>query len=108
MRTGCSGSYTGTIQAKAVAVAHSNKKVFVESLDRSFENVCELDLIFNFEEVHHVLSEIISGGMVVETNIADISAAVEESNKTKKSTGLLNVRDDALIKGVWSGVGRGF
>jgi hypothetical protein len=26
-------------------------QVFVESLDRSFENVCELDLIFHFDEV---------------------------------------------------------
>ena len=26
-------------------------KVFVESLDRCFENVCELDLIFHFDEV---------------------------------------------------------
>ena len=26
-------------------------QVFVESLDRAFENVCELDLIFHFDEV---------------------------------------------------------
>lgn len=26
-------------------------QVFVESLDRSFENVCELDLVFHFDEV---------------------------------------------------------
>jgi AP-3 complex subunit sigma len=26
-------------------------KVFVESLDRAFENVCELDLVFHFDEV---------------------------------------------------------
>ena len=25
--------------------------MFVESLDRAFENVCELDLIFHFDEV---------------------------------------------------------
>ncbi|CAD6573342.1 MAG: Sigma-adaptin 3A [Tremellales sp. Tagirdzhanova-0007] len=49
-------------------------QVFVESLDRAFENVCELDLIFHFDEVHHVLSEIIQGGLVLETNINEISA----------------------------------
>jgi hypothetical protein len=49
-------------------------QVFVESLDRSFENVCELDLIFHFDEVHHVLSEIIQGGLVLETNINEISS----------------------------------
>lgn len=26
-------------------------KVFVESLDSAFENVCELDLVFHFDEV---------------------------------------------------------
>ena len=26
-------------------------QVFVEALDRCFENVCELDLIFHFDEV---------------------------------------------------------
>ena len=25
-------------------------QVFVEALDRTFENVCELDLVFNFDE----------------------------------------------------------
>lgn len=68
-------------------------QVFVESLDRAFENVCELDLIFHFDEVssnpfrkdviqpglivlfqvHHVLSEIIQGGLVLETNFNEIS-----------------------------------
>ncbi|KAL1407539.1 Sigma-adaptin 3A [Vanrija albida] len=48
-------------------------QVFVESLDRAFENVCELDLIFHFDEVQHVLGEIIQGGLVLETNINEIS-----------------------------------
>ena len=66
-------------------------QVFVESLDRSFEDVCELDLVFHFDEarynffslshwlmafqVHHILAEVIQGGLVLETNVADISAA---------------------------------
>lgn len=29
----------------------ASHKVFVESLDRAFENVCELDLVFHFDEV---------------------------------------------------------
>lgn len=42
-------------------------QVFVEVLDRCFENVCELDLIFNFDKVFYVLNEIICGGVVVES-----------------------------------------
>ncbi|KAI9316097.1 AP-3 complex subunit sigma-1-like protein [Dichotomocladium elegans] len=72
-------------------------QVFVESLDRCFENVCELDLIFHFDEVHHILSEIVQGGMVLETNINEIVAAVNEMNRAKKkatgvSTGGLSLR----------------
>lgn len=65
-------------------------QVFVESLDRTFENVCELDLVFHFDEVgiliaidisqihptdmevHHILTEIIQGGLVLETNVDEI------------------------------------
>lgn len=52
-------------------------QVFVESLDRTFENVCELDLIFHFDEVHLVLAEIIQGGLVLETNLTEIASCGE-------------------------------
>ncbi|GBC09002.1 hypothetical protein RclHR1_08540001 [Rhizophagus clarus] len=64
-------------------------QVFVESLDKCFENVCELDLIFHFEEVHHILAEVISGGMVLETNITEIVNSFSESNKFKKRSGAM-------------------
>ncbi|PWN22959.1 Adaptor protein complex sigma subunit [Microstroma glucosiphilum] len=47
-------------------------QVFVESLDRFFPNVCELDLIFHYEEVNAILAEVIQGGLVLETNISEI------------------------------------
>ncbi|KAI9106218.1 AP complex, mu/sigma subunit [Phlyctochytrium arcticum] len=47
-------------------------QVFVESLDKIFTNVCELDLIFRPDEISQMLSEVISGGLVLETNIHDI------------------------------------
>ncbi|KAG2181832.1 hypothetical protein INT44_008648 [Umbelopsis vinacea] len=65
-------------------------QVFVESLDRCFENVCELDLIFHFEEVHHILTEIVQGGMVLETNMTEIVTAIGELNKMKKKSGAIS------------------
>lgn len=56
-------------------------QVFVETLDKSFENVCELDLIFNVDKVHHILNELVMGGMVLETNMNDILNHVEEQAK---------------------------
>ncbi|KAJ3222701.1 AP-3 complex subunit sigma-2 [Clydaea vesicula] len=45
-----------------------------KSVYRLFTNVCELDLIFRPEEVNHLLMEVISGGMVLETSISEIMA----------------------------------
>lgn len=59
-------------------------QVFVETLDKSFENVCELDLIFNVDKVHHILNELVMGGMVLETNMNDILAHVEEQSKLER------------------------
>lgn len=59
-------------------------QVFVETLDKSFENVCELDLIFNVDKVHHILNELVMGGMVLETNMNEILARIEEQNKLER------------------------
>ncbi len=60
------------------------KKVFVETLDRCFENVCELDLIFHVDKVHHILNELVMGGMVLETNMNEILAKINEQDKLEK------------------------
>lgn len=49
-------------------------QVFVEALDRIFNNVCELDLVFGFDEVNYTLAEIVQAGLVLETNISVIAA----------------------------------
>lgn len=59
-------------------------QVFVETLDKCFENVCELDLIFHADSVHHILAELVMGGMVLQTNMSDILARIEEQNKLVK------------------------
>jgi AP-3 complex subunit sigma len=61
-------------------------QVFVESLDKAFENVCELDLIFHSDRVHYILDEIIMGGMVLETNAAEIMDAVGAMDKLEHET----------------------
>ena len=56
-------------------------QVFVETLDKCFENVCELDLIFHSDKVNYMLDEIIMAGMVLETNSAVILQSINEQNK---------------------------
>lgn len=59
-------------------------QVFVESLDKRFENVCELDLIFHVQKVHHILDEIVMGGMVLETNMTEILKHVDTANAIER------------------------
>jgi len=61
-------------------------QVFVEALDKCFENVCELDLIFHSDKVHNILDEIIMGGMVLETNLGEVMDAIIECNKLEGIT----------------------
>lgn len=59
-------------------------QVYVEALDKLFENVCELDLIFNFETLHATLGEMIVGGVVVETSLDRIVAGVRAQGTVAK------------------------
>jgi AP-3 complex subunit sigma len=76
-------------------------QVFVETLDKCFEvryflfnskkcpysfvkNVCELDLIFHVDKVQYILQEICLGGMVLETNMNEIVARIDEQSKLEK------------------------
>ncbi|KAJ2316678.1 Sigma-adaptin 3A [Coemansia sp. RSA 2702] len=56
-------------------------QVFVEALDQVFEKVCELDLIFHFDEVSYILAEVVMAGMVIETSLAEITRAVAEARR---------------------------
>ncbi|EEC03829.1 Ap-3 complex subunit sigma, putative [Ixodes scapularis] len=58
--------------------------VFVETLDKCFENVCELDLIFHMDKVHYILNELVMGGMVLETNMTEIITRIEDQSKIEK------------------------
>lgn len=88
---------------------HTILQVFVETLDKCFENVCELDLIFHvdkvsqvadgsgcvclltaetmtrlFLQVHYILNELVMGGMVLETNMTEIIARIEDQSRIEK------------------------
>lgn len=46
----------------------SSIHLFVEVLDSYFENVCELDLVFNFYKIYSVLDEMFLAGEIQETS----------------------------------------
>lgn len=57
-------------------------QVVVETLDKCFDAVCELDLIFRFDQVHWVLNELVSGqGLICETQMDLIIEALREQKR---------------------------
>jgi len=48
----------------------------VETLDKYFENVCELDIMFNLEKAHFILDEMVMNGTIVETNKSNILKSI--------------------------------
>eukprot|EP00811_Abedinium_folium_P012617 NODE_21708_length_740_cov_4.874388.p1 GENE.NODE_21708_length_740_cov_4.874388~~NODE_21708_length_740_cov_4.874388.p1 ORF type:complete len:157 (-),score=54.16 NODE_21708_length_740_cov_4.874388:96-566(-) len=63
-------------------------QVFVQVLDSVFENVCELDLIYNFDKLNYILDEIIMAGMVMETNSDAILTAIKETRAIEQEGSL--------------------
>lgn len=53
----------------------------VETLDKYFENVCELDIMFNIEKAHFVLDEMVMNGSIYETNKATILSQIYALDK---------------------------
>eukprot|EP00900_Chrysochromulina_parva_P003373 jgi/Chrpa1/13036/Chrysochromulina_OHIO_Genome00019854-RA len=79
--------YAGLFFTLAVDV-HDNEllyfesiHLFVELLDQFFGNVCELDLVFNFNKVYMILDEFFLAGEVQETSKQAILHRVQELDK---------------------------
>mmetsp|Transcript_1492 Transcript_1492/g.4634 ORF Transcript_1492/g.4634 Transcript_1492/m.4634 type:complete len:130 (-) Transcript_1492:559-948(-) len=77
-------------------------QVFVETLDKCFESVCELDLIFHADKVHYILDEIVMGGLVLETSMHDILVAINETSRLEKASKDSNGRDPSSASTVAS------
>ena len=54
---------------------------YVEAFDLYFGNVCELDIIYNFEKAHFILDEMIMGGEMIETSNRAIVQNVVNSDR---------------------------
>ncbi|KAG0369672.1 AP-1 complex subunit sigma-2 [Gamsiella multidivaricata] len=65
---------------------------YVEVLDRYFGNVCELDLIFNFQRAYFILDELLIAGEMQESSKKTVLRVItqmdameeEEANEEKK------------------------
>ncbi|KAM4557175.1 AP-1 complex subunit sigma-3b isoform 2-T2 [Fundulus diaphanus] len=58
---------------------------YVELLDKYFGNVCELDIIFNFEKAYFILDEFLMGGEIQETSKQIVNRAIESSDMLQET-----------------------
>uniref|UniRef100_A0A3Q3QW00 AP complex mu/sigma subunit domain-containing protein n=1 Tax=Monopterus albus TaxID=43700 RepID=A0A3Q3QW00_MONAL len=58
---------------------------YVELLDKYFGNVCELDIIFNFEKAYFILDEFLMGGEIQETSKLSVNRSIEASDMLQET-----------------------
>ncbi|SCZ94949.1 BZ3500_MvSof-1268-A1-R1_Chr11-3g03501 [Microbotryum saponariae] len=75
---------------------------YVEVLDRYFGNVCELDLIFNFQKAYSILDELIIAGEMQESSKKSVLRAVGQSDSIEEA----ETSEDSLAR-LSSGHARG-
>ncbi|KYR01151.1 adapter-related protein complex 4 sigma 1 subunit [Tieghemostelium lacteum] len=59
---------------------------YVEILDATFEDVCELDIMFNIDKAHFILDEMISNGNIVEISKQQILEVINSICKSADGT----------------------
>ncbi|XP_072315134.1 AP-1 complex subunit sigma-3a [Eucyclogobius newberryi] len=77
----CSGLEEQDNELLTLEVLHR----YVELLDKYFGNVCELDIIFNFEKAYFILDEFLTGGEVLETSRVAVAGCLEEADTLQET-----------------------
>ncbi|KAG0184879.1 AP-1 adaptor complex sigma subunit Aps1 [Apophysomyces sp. BC1034] len=60
---------------------------YVEILDRYFGNVCELDLIFNFQKAYFILDELLIAGELQETSKKSVLRVITQQDQFEDQEG---------------------
>lgn len=70
------GLSAGDNELAALEILHR----YVEVLDRYFGNVCELDLVFNFQKAYSILDELIIAGELQDSSKTSVLQVVTQSD----------------------------
>jgi len=60
----------------------------VETMDKYFESVCELDIMFHIEKAHYIVDEMVANGAIIDnnkTNILKPLALIDKSASSEES-----------------------
>ncbi|KAF5377625.1 hypothetical protein D9615_005212 [Tricholomella constricta] len=70
---------------------------YVEVLDKFFGNVCELDLIFDFQKAYTILDELIVAGELAESNRRTVLTSAEATDIWERDEILRDALQDSFI-----------
>ena len=62
--------FTGMLQNELAILEFIHS--LVETMDKYFESVCELDIMFHIEKAHYIVNEMVSNGVIVDNNKVNI------------------------------------
>lgn len=54
---------------------------YVEQMDKAYGNVCELDIIFNFQKAYHILDELLLDGTLQESSKREVLRRVGQQDQ---------------------------
>lgn len=54
---------------------------YVEIMDKAYGNVCELDIVFNFQLAYHVLDELLIDGVLVESSSPEVLKRIRQQEE---------------------------
>lgn len=60
--------------------------LYVETLDKYFGNVCELDLIFNFHKAYFIMDEVFLNGDIQESSKKVIIKVIQAQDQLMESS----------------------
>ncbi|RDB28661.1 AP-1 complex subunit sigma-1 [Hypsizygus marmoreus] len=70
---------------------------YVEILDRYFGNVCELDLIFNFQKAYAILDELIVAGELQDSNKNTVLTTMKASDVYEEDEHVAQALQDTFL-----------
>ncbi|KAK9236493.1 clathrin adaptor complex small chain-domain-containing protein [Lipomyces kononenkoae] len=60
---------------------------YVEQMDRYYGNVCELDIIFNFQKAYYILDELLLAGEIQESSKRDVLRRISQQDALEEAEG---------------------
>uniref|UniRef100_A0A060TIM0 AP complex subunit sigma n=1 Tax=Blastobotrys adeninivorans TaxID=409370 RepID=A0A060TIM0_BLAAD len=58
---------------------------YVEQMDKYYGNVCELDIIFNFQKAYYILDELVVAGEIQESSKRDVLRRIGQQDSLEAS-----------------------